>query len=75
MVLSSMESDDPNRARVEIIVKEVSRLETILGMMLNYIQPMELEKSPTGINQLVEGALNAVEGEIKEQNVRTDLLF
>jgi nitrogen-specific signal transduction histidine kinase len=72
-LLSSMGPDDPNRAKVEIIVKEVGRLETILRMILNYIQPMELDKSPTDPNELVERALSAVDMEIKERNVRIDL--
>ncbi len=72
-LLSSMSQEDPNRAKVEIIVNEVGRLELILRMMLNYIQPFELEKSPIAPNQLVERALSAVETEIKERNVRVIL--
>ena len=68
-----MSPDDPNRMKVEIIVKEVGRLETILRMMLNYIQPIELEKSSTGLNQLVERALSEVGMEIKEKKARVNL--
>ncbi len=52
-LLSSMSPDDPNRSKVEIIVKEVARLEAILRMLLNYIQPLELDASPTDLNDLV----------------------
>ena len=72
-LLSSLSPDDPNRMKVEIIVKEVGRLETILRMMLNYIQPIELEKSSTGLNQLVERALSEVGMEIKEKKARVNL--
>ena len=72
-LLFSMSQDDPNRAKVEIIVKEVGRLETILRMMLAYIQPLELQMSQTDPNQLVERALSAVDMEIKERNSRVDL--
>ncbi len=72
-LLLSMSREDPNRAKVEIIVKEVGRLEIILRMMLNYIHPFELEKSLTAPNQLLERALSAVESEIKERNVHLDL--
>jgi len=72
-LLSSMNPDDPNRAKVEIIVKEVGRLETILRMVLNYTRPMEPDRSPTQLNPLVEGALSAVDGEIKKKDVRADL--
>jgi PAS domain S-box-containing protein len=72
-ILSSMSQDDPNRAKVEIIVKEVGRLETILRMMLAYIQPLELQMSRTDPNQLVERALSSVDMEIKERNLRVDI--
>jgi PAS domain S-box-containing protein len=72
-LLSSLGADDPNRAKVEIIVKEVGRLETILRMMLNYIQPIELEKSRTDLNQLIERALSEVGMEIKEKNANVNL--
>ncbi len=72
-LLSSMNPEDPNRSNVEIIVKEVGRLETILRMMLAYIQPLELQMSQTDPNQLVERALSAVDMEIKERNLRVDL--
>jgi PAS domain S-box-containing protein len=72
-LLASMRRDDPNRAKVEIIVKEVGRLETILRMILTYLRPMELDKSPTQVNRLVERALRAVDPEIEEKDVRTEL--
>ncbi len=72
-LLSSMNQDDPNRAKVEIIVKEVGRLETILRMMPAYIQPLELQMSQTNPNQLVERALSAVDMEIRERDRRIDL--
>ena len=57
-LLTSMSPDDPNRTKVEIIVKEVSRLETILRMILHYIQPLELSPKPTDVNELIETSLN-----------------
>jgi len=42
-------------------------------MILNYIRPMELNKSPTDLNPLVERALREINMEIKERNVRVDL--
>ena len=68
-LMTSMRGDDPNRGKVEIIVKEVGRLETILRMVLNYIQPLELDMSWVPPNMLVEKALSAVDMEIKERNV------
>jgi len=69
-LLSSISPDDPKRDKVEIIVKEVGRLEGILRMILNTIQPVHLDVSPADPNSLVEMALAAVEAQRKERNVR-----
>jgi PAS domain S-box-containing protein len=68
-LLSSMNPSDPNREKVEIIVKEVGRLEVILRMILNYIQPLDLEILPTEPNPLVETALRGVADEMAERNI------
>ena len=68
-LLSSMNPSDPNREKVEIIVKEVGRLEVILRMILNYIQPLDLQMLPTEPNLLVETALRGVADEMAERNV------
>jgi len=68
-LLSSMPPSDPNRDKVEIIVKEVSRLEGILRMILNYIQPIELELSPVDPKSLVETALRGIETDLREKTV------
>jgi PAS domain S-box-containing protein len=74
-LLSSMSPNDPNREKVEIIVKEVGRLEVILRMILNYIQPIKLDLLPTDPNLLVEMALAGVEGELRERNVTVQTEF
>lgn len=72
-LLGTMDPNDPNRAKVEIIVKEVRRLEMILRMILNYLQPVKLYLSKSDPNTLVEDALNAVETELKESRVKVRL--
>ena len=59
-LLSSMSPSDPNRNKVEIIVHEVSRLESILRMILNYMHPLELNLSLVEANSWVEKAVSAV---------------
>jgi PAS domain S-box-containing protein len=74
-LLSSMSPDDPNREKMEIIVKEVGRLETILRVILDYLQPLELKFEATDPNSLVEEAWLAVDRERRERNVQVDLRF
>jgi PAS domain S-box-containing protein len=68
-LLSSMGPNDPNREKVEIIVKEVGRLEGILRMVLNYIQPIDLEMSPTDPNVLVETVLRGIQTDVGKKKV------
>lgn len=68
-LLSSMSPDDPNRDKVGIIVKEVGRLEGILRMVLNYIQPIDLELTPIDLNSLVEMSVRGIEMDIRERKV------
>lgn len=72
-LLSSMAPDDPNRNKVEIIVQEVSRLEAILRMILNYIQPIDIDLSPVEPNHLIESAVRDVDTRIEEKNIRINL--
>jgi signal transduction histidine kinase len=72
-LFTSMSPEDPNRAKAEIIVKEVGRLETILRMILNYMKPLELNRSPIDPNQLVKAALQSMATEIEERKTRLDL--
>ncbi len=74
-LLSAMKSDDPNRGKVEIIVKEVARLETILRMILIYIQPLQLEMTLADPNYLVEKALSTLAMEIGEKKALVQSRF
>jgi PAS domain S-box-containing protein len=72
-LLSSMKPDDPNRARVEIILKEVGRLESILRTILNYIQPFELEMTPSDINSVTLGALGELRTLLQSRNIQLEV--
>ncbi|MGA7874214.1 MAG: PAS domain S-box protein [Desulfoferrobacter sp.] len=72
-LLASLSPHDPNRAKVEIIVEEVARLETILRMILSYIQPIDLHLERTNLNLLIVSALNEMKEMVRERNVRLDL--
>ncbi|MCK8604031.1 PAS domain S-box protein [Desulfoferrobacter suflitae] len=73
LLLSSMASSDPNREKVEIIVREVGRLESILRMIINYIQPLELKPVPTEVADLLHSVLRKLAGSFEEKCIRTKL--
>ena len=72
-LLSSMDLEDPNREKVNIIVKEVGRLESILKMILNYLHPIELHRVPTDLNRLLEKVMNAMAMAFNERGVNVSL--
>ena len=72
-LLASMSPDDPNRAKVEIIVKEVARLEAILRMMLNYLQPLELNLVAADLNALVDATLESLHGDFERCRVSLEV--
>jgi PAS domain S-box-containing protein len=73
LLLSSMNPDDPNRAKVNIIIKEVARLEAILRMTLNYLQPLELNLLSADLNDLVESTLERLHGYFARHHVDLDV--
>jgi signal transduction histidine kinase len=72
-LLSSMGPDDPNRAKVEIILKEVGRLESILRTILNYIQPLELEVAPSDLSAVIQSALVDLRKLLQSKDIRLEL--
>jgi PAS domain S-box-containing protein len=66
-ILASMNPHDPNKSRVDIIIREVSRMEAILRMILSYIQPLELHLSLTDLNCLVEAVVESVSREVEQR--------
>jgi PAS domain S-box-containing protein len=72
-LMESLNPDDPNRYKVEIIVKEMSRLELILTMVLTYIQPLELRVVPTDINRVIGVVLDGLKETIAAQKVKVHL--
>lgn len=72
-LLTSMGPEDPNRPKVEIIVKEVGRLELILRMILSYIQPVELHCVVTDLSRVIRNVVESMAGEMGERSARVDL--
>jgi PAS domain S-box-containing protein len=74
-LLSSMAADDPNRPKVEIILKEVGRLESILRTILNYIQPLELELASHDFNAVVRDTIQELQPRIDAREVHLRLVL
>ena len=73
LLLSSMAINDPHREKVEIIVREVARLESILQATINYLQPLELKLSQNNIADLVRAVLWKLAEAIADKRISTTL--
>lgn len=73
LLLSSLGVGDPNRAKVEIIISEVRRLESILRMVLYTLQPIQFQMTSVDPHELIESVLYFLEPEIKTRQIQISL--
>jgi signal transduction histidine kinase len=52
-ILRKLGKNDPNRAKLEIVIEETARLETMVKGMLDFGKPMELQITQANLNQLI----------------------
>jgi len=57
----------------EIMVQEVERLNRVIGQLLEFARPMNIQKRPASINTLIKHSLKMVEAQAREKNIRTDM--
>ena len=72
-LLKEMDPKDAQRSKVEIIVKEVGRLEHILKMILSYIRPVTLEFSDVDLNKVLQEAISGSEDKFGSQGIKLDV--
>ncbi len=74
-VSRKLPSDDPGRKKLDLVVRETSRLESMVREMLDFGRPLELRKSAEDLNRLVEDCVEACRPIADKQGVeiRTEL--
>ena len=65
-----MRSDDPSRPHLEIILKEVSRLEETVNRVLEGFKRIRLHPVPTDINALLSKVLNELNHEFHHMGIQ-----
>jgi two-component system sensor histidine kinase HydH len=63
------QKDPGDRKKLNIIVKEASRLEAMLKDMLDYARPLELELSRTDLNRLILESVGIAEALAKDSGI------
>jgi signal transduction histidine kinase/DNA-binding response OmpR family regulator len=69
LVQRDMDENDPKRARLEIVMKETRRLESMVKDMLDFSRPLELNQSVEDINRVVGECLELTRGLAEEKKV------
>jgi two-component system sensor histidine kinase HydH len=57
----------------DIMIEEVERLNRVIGQLLEFARPVNIEKQPTDIRELVNQALKLVEGDAVRKKIRVAL--
>jgi two-component system sensor histidine kinase HydH len=68
--------DNPeDQKTADIMVQEVERLNRVIGQLLEFARPMEMERHWTSIHETIKHTLKMIEGQAKAKKiiVRTDL--
>ena len=72
-LLLGMQENDPNLEKVQIIVKEVARLEKILEKTLSYLKPFEILPERCSLNELLEEVLKAQQESLDRRSLAYEL--
>lgn len=74
-LLQSLPVTGNNKRRLEILAKEVSRLDRIVTEMLDFAKPVRFEFRPFSIRSLVDSCLDVMDGKIREKGIVTTREF
>jgi len=69
----NLDEDDPNHKYADIITEEVTRMETIIHDLLDFIRPQKLMRKIVVIDDLVTATLERFQGEIQAKGLELEL--
>jgi two-component system NtrC family sensor kinase len=70
LLLKGLESDDPRREDVELIINEASRTKDIVQGLLSFARETKLRPGPTDVNEVLEDMLLLVTNQPLFHNIR-----
>jgi two-component system sensor histidine kinase HydH len=74
-VLRSLKSDDPEQKKLDIVLQETARMESMVREMLDFGRPLQLERTQTNLNELVCHAIEVSQPMAKEAGVKLEHHF
>jgi len=70
LVQKDFQKEHPSYQKLDVVCRQVQRLENLTRDMLDFARPLELRLSEEDINTVVSGALSTVELEARKKGVR-----
>jgi len=74
-IFRKLKPEDPNRKKLETVIQETPRLESMVKEMLDFGRPLTLDRTEADLNDLVEGTV-LVTGPVAEEagvDIKTEL--
>jgi signal transduction histidine kinase len=74
-VSKKLGNGDPDRIKLDLVIRETGRLESMVNEMLDFGRPVELQLTKTEVNQLIQETIGMIKGIASKAGVelRTDL--
>jgi signal transduction histidine kinase len=73
-VRKKLTESDPNRQHLNVVIRQTQRLEAMVKKMLDFSRSLQLDKSPTHLEQLLEEVVAVVKEEADNREVGLEIL-
>jgi signal transduction histidine kinase len=73
-VMKKLAESDPNRKHLNVVIRQTQRLEAMVKKMLDFSRSLQLDKSPTHLEQLLEEVVAVVKEEADNREVGLEIL-
>ncbi len=72
-LMRNLDEDDPNRQFADIISSEVSRMETIIHDLLDFIRPKKRLRKEVVVDRIVAEAADRYQAELQDKGIRLEM--
>lgn len=72
LVQQKLKPDDPNHEKLDIVIKETRRLETMVREMLDFSRPLELHRQKMDLNRMVTESLAILNDIAQQQQIELE---
>jgi len=66
--------DNPeDRQTAEVMIQEVERLNRVIGQLLEFARPMDINRKWSSLQEIIRHTLKIIEGQVKEKNIKIEV--